>query len=278
MKRSLSIPLVLVTALLFQVTTTPGSAGNKPPLKAGVSATHELDDFGIEVKGDTLPAKIQTIRLGTPAALTGLRAGDEVQSFARKRTRLTVTVKRGGKIYQSELVPLQVEDESQYSEGFYTAPKAEPNVKVKPLSKEGGFLVRADIAFCTADDNPNWDWLEAEQKDPQLKKEWQDWLSRVQSLIFNAVVAGTKLSPNEPTEETRNDYHLAIRCDTPNAVPKVEVRTHPNLPLVQQREAAMVNLIPLLQQMSPYYGQFPPKTKAKLVHLSVMVIKPTPKK
>lgn len=281
-------PLFVAIALALLLVHCPESAGQPKPasktsasssktLKAAVSATHVLDDYGVEVAGTKLPAKITAIRLGTPAADTGLRAGDVVLDFSSRRSLLLVTVKRGDKTYQAEVMAPTERDETEMYEGFYNAPKPQDQLRLSATRQDKGpFAVHASMTFCTIDDNPNFEWLHAEQKNPELAKQWAAWLRKMQTVVFRAVVANTVVPTDQKTVETRSDYHIAVRCETPNAYPSVEVTNHPNVPEVARREAAQMRLMPLLKSLGPHFGQFPPKTRAKFVHVHLIVVKPVP--
>jgi hypothetical protein len=239
----------------------------KNVLKARVSATQALDEYGVEVESNSLPTKIVAIRLGTAAAQTGFRVGDEIQRFETKgRDVLILTVKRNQKIYQATLRQERLLEESISQDGFWSAPSNRDQLIVEPQTKEAtGLYVAASMVFCTADDNPNWHWLEQEIRDPQLRKEWRLWTSRIQSLTFNSLLSSKAVDRPEAR------FHVAIRCDRPSTAPVVEITVDPTQPLRQQRAAAVGSLLPLLRSISPQFGNFPAKTKTKLVHLMLTV-------
>lgn len=267
----------ILVGVPFAASLPHATAQNSKVLKARVSATQILDEYGLEVGRSELPAKIVTIRLGTPAADSGLRVGDEIQRFSAEHGTFLVTVKRDQKTYQAELQKPSLDEENSLSsvDGFYVKPSPEKaaseRLRVKSISDEKRHLyVDVSISFCTAADNPNWYWLEREYVDPRLGKEWRAWVLRAQSAILRALQSRRSAG----TAEERFDYHLSISANPADTIPVVNATPHPDVPVVRAKEAREVRLIPLLNSLGPHFGRFPVGTKAKDIHLRITIKAP----
>ena len=58
---------------------------------------------GVKLESKSLPARVGSVRLGSPAAYSGLQANDTVLSCSTEQNRLKLTIERDGKTYALSL-------------------------------------------------------------------------------------------------------------------------------------------------------------------------------
>lgn len=105
---ALLLPLV-ATLCLVPLAVQAKTAEGKPPVKT-VKLYGEINDLsilcssgGIKLSKNMLPAKIEQISLGSAAAYSGARSGDNVLKAEVTDNLLTLTLERKGKVYQTKI-------------------------------------------------------------------------------------------------------------------------------------------------------------------------------